>query len=941
MQDETSNAQPFGENENALLLAFWLSDIQGSTALVAAHGANYVAALEHHREIARTLCEKWSGQLVEARGDSLFAVFECPDNALRCACELRNTLEHVDFGPFALKIRLGAHFGQLLPLKTGFAGLDLHVGARICEAAHGGQILVSQEMKEAAHASNFAPEQCRNLGDFSLRGLDSPRMLWEICDENATDFPALRASGAAPHNLPAPLDEFIGREAELRQLQSILRQGARILTLYGPGGSGKTRLALQLARAHHPFFADGAFLVEMAAVAASDDAFETQNRIAGAIATALGLSEVSDAEPARRLETVLESRQMLLLLDNCEHLLVGAPLLSQLACKAPDVQFVVTSREPLQLRGERRFFVGPLGLPADETVSEIERAEATRLLRNRARNADPDWEIAPKQHVFTARLCARLDGLPLALELVAPHLHSRFGGSPEAVFRSLETQGALSFRGPRDADGRHQSLYNAISWSYSRLSPKLQKAFRALGVFRGGVSPDAFFAVAQADATTLAALERAQLVRNSPDSERRIVLETLLEFAELELRKQGEVPEIAQRHAQFFADWLKGIRGEFSRENLKKIREELPNLRVALEFLEQHDTLRFLRLSARLGNFWEAVSILGEGHTRTEKALAIAQNLKASDSSIDAPTLKRLEADLHASSVALAFLRADFARLHAASEAIFANPHATPKALGTAQMWRGAMAFYTFDFESALPHLERALDILLSLPHRQRTATTIIFLGMTHLNTPPFIEENVEVAVEYYRRALDYAPLYTNARTQAFFYQGDAIALCRGDYAAGAVHFEQALHHARISGDDFYEAYALWGLSQTAREAGDLGAAHAHLKRATRLHRDAQHGWSAPFVYEAAAHLAIFERQSELGAFFLGAAHRARSLIGVPLSHSYKKNHARIEAMLDTQMSPDEKERWKARSALFAPGAIEFYELIQGTRKLADLPLTL
>ncbi len=489
-------------------VTFLFTDVEGSTRLLHALGAEgYANALAAHRRILREAFTRHGGIEVDTQGDAFFVAFPTAPGALAAADEARTALMT---GP--IRLRMGLHTGTPHLTDEGYVGADVHRAARIAAAGHGGQILVS-----AATAQLVDAGPLRDLGDHRLKDLTAPERIHQLGDEEHPPLKTLHQT-----NLPIPATPFLGREAELAEIASLLgRDDVRLATLTGPGGTGKTRLALQAAASAADAFPGGVWWVPLAAL--RDPAL-----VLPSAATALGASG--------DLAEHIGDRRLLLLFDNFEHLVRAADGLAPLLAKCPNLSLLVTSREPLHLAGEHEYAVDPLT-----------RTDAVELFLTRAVAAKRDFAANGE----VAAICERLDHLPLAIELAAARVKVL---SPKALLERLEQRLPLLGGGTRDAPERQRTLRATIEWSHELLSPDEQRLFARLAIFRGGCTLEAAEAVAGADLDTLQSLVDKSLLRVR-DNGRFWMLETIREYATERLEASGEPDEIRRRHPTTSWPW--------------------------------------------------------------------------------------------------------------------------------------------------------------------------------------------------------------------------------------------------------------------------------------------------------------------------------------------------------------------------------------------------
>jgi predicted ATPase/class 3 adenylate cyclase len=551
-------------------VTFLFTDVEGSTALLHELGAEgYAEALAKHRRIVREAFAAQGGVEVDTQGDAFFVAFPTAPGALAAAEEM---LRGLSGGP--ISVRMGIHTGRPHVTGEGYVGRDVNLGARIAAAAHGGQVVLSKETGELVDA------ETTDLGEHRLKDFDEPVWIFQLGSER---FPPLKTISNT--NLPRPASSFVGREREVAEVASLIRDGTRLLTLSGPGGSGKTRLAIEAAAELVPEHRNGVFWVGLATL--RDPALVVET-----IAQTLGAKD--------GLADHVGERELLLLLDNLEQVVEAALELASLLESCPNLKLLVTSRELLRVRGEVEYPVPPLA-----------EAEAVELFRERSR-LEPDQTIA--------ELCRRLDNLPLAVELAAARTSVL---SPTQILERLAKRLDL-LKGGRDADARQQTLRATIAWSHELLEEAEQRLFARLAVFAGGCTLESAEQVVDADLDVLQSLVDKSLVRYT--DERFWMLETIREYALERLEDSGEADGLRCRHAEHYlalgeksmAAMSRGYSGEW----VERLEREHDNLRAVLDHLaEAGETELVLRLAGALADFWHYAGHVAEGRRRLETAL--------------------------------------------------------------------------------------------------------------------------------------------------------------------------------------------------------------------------------------------------------------------------------------------------------------------------------
>ena len=537
-------------------VTFMFTDIEGSTRLVKALRNQYGQLLAEHRDLVRAAIAAHGGHEMGTEGDSFFVAFAGAKQAVLCALAVQRSLAaHQWPGGARVRVRMGIHTGQAVPAGGDYTGLAVHRAARISAVAAGGQVLISQatqaiieDEEEEGEGLGFA---LVDVGEYRLKDLDRPVRLFALAADGL-DPPARPAKGQrvpapsrepAVHGWPAALTSFVGRAVQVGEVAGLLQE-RRLVTVTGPGGMGKTRLAREVARRVADRFADGVWLVELATV--QDPAL-----VPAAVAAALGAAELAGDPVADSLAGVLAGWQLLLVLDNCEHVIdAAAKLCGTLLAACDDMRILATSREPLAVAGEARYRLPPLAVGRSEAAGE---SEAVALLADRARQADPHFTVTEQTRPLAEQLVARMDGMPLAIELAAARVESL--GLAE-LLANLDDRLGLLAGGDRTAAPRLRSLAAAVDWSYQLLSHDEQAVFRRLAVIPGPFTLAAAAAVAGpgAKAVVLHLVDCSLLTppRPGPDGRARyLMLETLRAFGLDRLAETGEAPQTAAALARY------------------------------------------------------------------------------------------------------------------------------------------------------------------------------------------------------------------------------------------------------------------------------------------------------------------------------------------------------------------------------------------------------
>jgi len=557
-------------------VTFLFTDIEGSTRLLQELGDGYAEVLAEHRRVLRDAWREQDGVEVDTQGDAFFVAFSRATDAVAAAAQAQSALVG---GP--VKVRMGLHTGEPARGAEGYVGFDVHRAARIAASGHGGQVLLSQATADLAGAD------VRDLGLHRLKDLSAPERIFQL---GTDDFPPLKTLHET--NLPVPATPFLGREQEVDQVFTLLRRAdVRLVTLTGPGGSGKTRLALQAAAADADDYDHGVWWVPLSALV--DPAL-----VDAAAGQALGSEDA--------LAEAVGDKRLLLVLDNFEHLVEAAANVAETIGSCPHLTVLVTSREPLHIDGEWEVAVDPL-----------REREAVALFLQRATAVRSDFTASGE----VAEICRRLDCLPLAIELAAARVKVL---ALPALLERLEQRLPLLASGSRSAPERQRTLRATIAWSYELLTPDEQATFARLAVFAGGCTLEAAEEICGADVDGIASLVDKSLIRHSGD--RYWMLQTIREYARELLDESEEADAVRRRHAEQYLALAELAYSEGFEKSWRRLEPENDNLRAALDHLRDRASSLYLQLAGALGGFWDWTSQFAEGAQRLEDALELARD---------------------------------------------------------------------------------------------------------------------------------------------------------------------------------------------------------------------------------------------------------------------------------------------------------------------------
>jgi predicted ATPase/class 3 adenylate cyclase len=743
-------------------VTFLFTDIEGSTRLLDELGDAYAEVLEEHRHALREIFAHHEGVEVDTQGDAFFVAFARASDAARAALAGQATLERS-----RVRARMGLHTGEPLVRSDGYVGMDIHRGARVMSAGHGGQIVVSE--RAAALLGEEFP--LRDLGAHRLKDLKSAEHLYQL---GAGDFPPLRTIDAT--NLPVAATQLLGRDRELDELVALLADESRVVTITGPGGTGKTRLALEVAAAFVGRTADGVAWVPLAGVLSAE-------LVPAEIAQAVGAGD--------DLEGFLRGRTALLLLDNLEHVLDVAPALSALLSAAPKLKLLVTSRAPLRIAGEREYPLEPLS-PRDAVALFCERARAI------GRDVEPDATVE--------EICRRLDGLPLAIELAASRTKLLSAG---ALLQRLERRLPLLTGGARDAPERQRTLRGTIEWSYGLLDDDAKQLFARLAVFAGSFSLEAAEEVCESSFDSLSALVDLSLLKSIGD-ERFLLLETIREYAAERFDELDDGDQIRRRHAEFFLAFAHEAyrnRIDNEAESAAKLQLEHDDLRAALDWLTRTADARELALAGALGWFWLSHSHLEEGASRLEHALKLASE----------PSPESARALAAAGGIAGRTGRAEEAQqlsLRALDEWRLAGDETE---LAAALNTFGWSSFFSADNEGSMRLFEE--ELALQRRRLDKGGETRALVGVCQLLVA---QHRVDEAEALSRELLELSREHRDVRSEHFalHYLADC-ALMRHDYGEAELRYRDSLRAAVALGDSVETSLEIQGVAMASASAGE------------------------------------------------------------------------------------------------------------------------
>lgn len=611
-------------------VTFLFTDIEGSTRLVQALGHRWVELLEAHNDLVRAAIESNGGKVVKTEGDSFFAVFGSALDAAVASGAAQDALASHDWPEDGrIRVRMGLHTGVAALGGADYVGLDVHRAARIAASAHGGQTVLSEPTAILVERDLPQTLTLHDLGKHRLKDLSEPETIFELVGSGREEaFPHLLTLDAIPNNLPMQVTSFIGREQELAEALRLLER-TRILTFTGPGGTGKTRLSLQVAAEVGDQFPDGVFFVELAPVSDVEV-------VPSQILSSIGMQAAArDQTPAFSLAEHLRTRSLLLVLDNFEQVLEAAPLVADLVRASPRSKFIVTSRAPLQISGEQEMPVAPLPIADPSQVNDLDElvhVASISLFTERAIAVRPDFAITLENAQSVAELVRKLDGLPLAIELVA----SRLRHLPVATILERLDARMLS-SGSVDLPERQRTIQGAITWSHDLLDQPARRLFARLSVFAGGGRLDEIEKVCgPAGELGIEVIEGLGLLLDqsllrrvdSHEAPRFQMLHVIREYSMVCLEDIGEAAELNHRHLEAYAELAEMVAPELLRRDRRQwldvMEADHDNIRTALEWAIVNGEVDLgLRMVAATWRFWQARGHLHEARRRVDATLAL------------------------------------------------------------------------------------------------------------------------------------------------------------------------------------------------------------------------------------------------------------------------------------------------------------------------------
>jgi predicted ATPase/class 3 adenylate cyclase len=930
-------------------VTFLFTDIEGSTTRWEHHPEAMRLALARHDKLLRSVLTSHGGYVFKMVGDAVYAAFAVPADAVAAAVAAQRAVAAEEWGEVGtLRVRMALHTGAAQNREDDYFGPTLNRVARVLSTGYGGQILLSVATVELVRDTLPVGASLKDLGEHALKDLLRPEHVFQLTiPDLLTDFPALKSLSRHSHNLPVQPTPFLGRQQEVASVCALLsRSDVRLVTLTGPGGIGKTRLGLQVVAELADQFADGVWFVPLAPL--SDAAL-----VVPTIMQTLSISEAGTQPLLAQLQAALKDKHVLLLLDNFEQVVAAAEAVAEILTSCPKLRVLVTSRVVLRVRAEQEFNVPPLSLPDLTRLPELDtlsQYESVALFIERAQAVKPDFVVTNANAPAVAGICARLDGLPLAIELAAARSKLL---PPQALLARLSQRLALLTSGARDAPARHQTLRNTIAWSYDLLTPDEQRLFRRLSVFVGGCPLEGVEAVSAAlDGADVGgsvldgvgSLLDKSLLRQTEQKDGEpwfMMLETIREFGLETLVTSGELETSRHAHAAYYLQLAEAtapaLRGPQQDVWFQRWEREYDNLRTTLNYSLEPGEAReriemALRLCGALWYFWVLRSLAREGWTFLERALERSEGVAVSvraKALYAAGTLAGYQGNVERSetlcqqSLALfrqsgdvagvgnalfhlgltRYLRGDLAtaRLHL-EESLEASTEAGEKNI---MAWSlevlAVVDFLQGAYTRGYSHAEASLLLFREIGNKNGIARSLTEIARGYLlegdaaKAHPLLEESRALQREIGDKENERVALWGLGRVA--FLQGK-IALARSLLEEGSTHFQGE----ETPYDLYKKAWTLSQLAQVVAFEGDHATAHALYEQCLAIVKQVDFKVWTPFYLEGLA--AVVAAQGELpwAARLWGAAEALRDALGTPIPPAYRVDYERSVAAARTQL---------------------------------------
>ena len=806
-------------------VTFLFSDIEGSTKLAREHSEGWEAIRSRHHHILRQVIESYNGYVFQIVGDAFCAAFHTASDALRSAVRCQIDMNRENWGTTPLRVRMGIHTGKAeLQAEGDYHGyLTMSHLQRLMSAAHGGQVLLSLATQELVRDDMPEGVSLLDMGNRRLKDLIRPEHIYQlVIDGLAMEFPPIKTLDTYEHNLPAQITSFIGREKEIAAVKQALNQH-RLVTLTGSGGTGKTRLSLEVAMSLLDQFLDGVWFIELAPLTNPD-------LISKAILSTFRVAEQQDRTALELLTDSIRDKKLLIILDNCEHLIEASAMVADtLLNGVPGLTILASSREALAVKGEMAWYVPSLALPDIKHLPTIERLsqyEAIRLFMDRAVLVQPHLNLTNANPVAIAQICVRLDGIPLAIELAAARVKSL---SIDQIAVRLDDRFRLLTGGSRTAIPRQQTLRATIDWSYNLLSEPERALLERLSVFAGGWTLEAAEAIGTGGDVQktsvfdlLTNLVNKSLVIFNPGEERFGMLETVRQYAREKLIARGEEDIYVGAHIGYFLQLAEEAEsyqaGDEQVKWFNRLEADHDNLRAALEASLKRRDGNALRIAGALGQFWWVHSHLKEGRAWLQRVLSSEKQLDNTDH-------------------------------------------------GNALFWSSVLARHQGDYGAAKRFAKESLELYRKLDHKEGMAKSLNSLGSMEY----FLKDYAR-ARELFAEALSvYQELENGLGIAKALNNLGISAHTQGDFAEARRFYQESVDICRNLGEKWIMSHALYNLGHIAYEEGDSLKARELYAEVVELCRELEDKDGSAFVLASLANVLYTERRGFSSARVQGA----------------------------------------------------------------------
>jgi predicted ATPase/class 3 adenylate cyclase len=903
-------------------VTFLFTDIEGSTALLQRLGdRRYAEVLAEHQRLLRDAFDRGNGQEIDTQGDAFLVAFPRARDAVDAAVAAQQSLmKHTWPDGSSLRVRMGMHTGEPVSGTGGYVGLDVHRASRICSVGHGGQILLSDAVAILAARDLPPGVSLRDLGTHRLKDLKEPEHLLQVVHPDLpADFPPLKSLDVWSHNLPIQLTSFIGREREILEVKRLLG-AARLVTVTGSGGAGKTRLALQVAAELLEQYPDGVWVVELAAL--SDHAL-----VPNAVVSTLNISEQRGRPLTETLIEYVRPKALLFIVDNCEHLLVAcAELTGSLLRSCPNLRLLATSREPLGIPGEIIWQIPSLSVPdsrSKPSLDDLTQYEAVRLFAERAATSAPAFGISADNVRAVVQVCQRLDGIPLAIELAAARVKVL---TVEQIANRLDDRFRLLTGSARSVLPRQQTLLATMDWSHDLLSDKERALLRRLSVFAGGCTLEAVEGVcsgngiAAGDVLNVLAqlVDKSLVVAETRGGEARYrLLETVRQYARDRLAESHEMTEVQNRHL----DWYRALaehaepklRGPEQKAWLERLEVEHDNIRAALDWSgkESGSAEAGLRLAGSLSWFWFMHGHAQEGRQRLERALSAGAGGSAP-----------ARAKALAGTGIIARRQGEYQRAQAALEEslVLSQEMGDHWGIGFSLHHLGHVADEAISYDQAKARFHESLAAFRAAGDNWGVAASLNCLGeaMQHrgdnAEATPLLKESLTLCREIGDKWLSAYPVRILG----------IIAAYGGHYEAATALLEESLAIERETGDKFGMAQSQSTLGNIASHQGNFERATSLLKESIILRKELGSKLGLAECLERLGAVAGGQRRPDRAVRLFGAAEALRQSIGSPLPDADRGDYDRNVNAARAVLGEDAfAAGWAAGRAMTLEQAIE------------------